>query len=58
MRVCLLFGMIVSAAFYMPNSRDYAEFDAYLIDFAQGTAVWAAVAVIARAAWRVRGSRA
>lgn len=53
MRVCLLFGMIMSAAFCMLNSRDYAEFHAYMIDFVQGAAIWAAVAVDARAVWRV-----
>lgn len=53
MRACLLFGMIVSAALYMPNSRAYAEFHAYLIDFVQGAAAWASVAVVARVAWRV-----
>ena len=58
MRICLMFGVIVSAAFYMPHSRAYAEFHAYLIDFVQGAAVWASVAVIARAAWCARLVRA
>lgn len=56
MRVCLLFGVIVSAALYMPNSRTYDEFHAYLIDFVQGAAVWATVAVVARATWALLSS--
>jgi len=53
MRVCLMFGVIVSATLYMPNSRAYDEFHAYLIYFVQSAAMWATVAVIARSAWRV-----
>ena len=33
MRVYLMFGVIVSAALYMPNSRAYDEFHAYMIGF-------------------------
>lgn len=57
MRVCLLFGVIVSAAVCMLNSRDYDEFHAYMLGFAKGVVRWAAVAVVARAAWRVTQGR-
>lgn len=52
MRACLLFGVIVSAALCMVTSRAYARFDAYIIGFAQGVAVWALLALVARAAWQ------